>query len=275
MEKFKYVFVVLVYKNPNDLVDFFESLKKIKGSYKVVIVNSFFDNITMNETKAFSTKNNCDFLNVDNRGYSYGNNIGIEYCYENFEFEYIIVSNPDVVINRWEELTVSNNPVIYAPIIYTNSGKRQNPYWAKKCNYANKLIFLGYKKRNKLLLILGLSINKIIRVLFNLMCFFYHKDEREIYAPHGSFIIFNRATVTQLKPIFDRNVFLFSEEAILSNIAKSNHIKVLLLSNIHIFHKEDGSVCISEINENNELAKSFIYYFEKYEKKVEWSKNNE
>lgn len=41
-------------------------------------------------------------MNVENKGYSYGNNRGIEYCHNNYEYDYIIISNPDIIIKKFD-----------------------------------------------------------------------------------------------------------------------------------------------------------------------------
>lgn len=267
MEKYKYIFVVLVYINGDDLGDLVVSIKKqVCDSFKVVVVNSYYDDISQEKIKKVAQKFDCDFISVENRGYSFGNNIGIEYCNNNYHYDYIIISNPDIIITKWQDLRSSNNPVILAPIIHTKSGKNQNPNWAINCHVANWLIYKGYKGNNKLFLIFGIGINKVIRGIFNLFFAFNINREWNIYAPHGSFIIINENAILQLKPLFDDNVFLFSEEAILAKKAKTHRIQVRMTSKIGVLHKEDGSVSISNINENKELSKSYIYYFEKYEK---------
>lgn len=265
MRKFNYIFVVLVYKNTIDLVEFLDNLQKMDFSYKVIIVDSYYDAITMNQVKEIANINNCDFVSIDNKGYSYGNNVGIEYCLKHYIFDYLIVCNPDVIITEWQHLNIMNEPVIFAPVIYTLRGKNQNPYWAINCHFANRMIYFGYKHNNKLFLLVGIGINKVIRELFNILTKILRK-EIKIYAPHGSFIIFNRHAINKLKPVFDPNVFLFSEEAILAKRAKTSKVKIIMTNKIKILHKEDGSISISKINENTELAKSYIYYFERYEK---------
>ena len=68
---FDFVFVVLVYRNTQDLKDFFSSLN-IPNS-KVVVVNSFYNDETKSEFEQIAIDNGADFLNVENKGYGYGN----------------------------------------------------------------------------------------------------------------------------------------------------------------------------------------------------------
>lgn len=267
MEEYKYVFIVLVYINGNDLEEFIESINcQVSDSFKIVIVNSYYDNLSEEKIKSIAEEFDCDFISVENKGYSYGNNIGIEHASKNYKYDYIIISNPDIIITKWNEITKNTNPQIIAPAICTKRGKKQNPNWAIDCHIANKFIYIGYKNNNKIFLILGIGINKIIRGIFNILFKLFKAKEWNVYSPHGSFIIFNKKAIFELKPIFDENVFLFSEEAILAKKAKINKIQTKMTSKIKVLHKEDGSVSLSNINENKELAKSYIYYFEKYEK---------
>lgn len=58
----------------------------------------------------------CDYLSVENKGYSYGNNQGIKFVLENYEYDFIVISNPDVLIERYDSSSLSKNGIT-APII--------------------------------------------------------------------------------------------------------------------------------------------------------------
>ncbi len=79
---YKYIFVVLVYRNTGDLEDLTKNLgeKFESGKYRVIVVNAYFDDDTKSESERISNECDADFINVPNKGYSYGNNRGIEYA---------------------------------------------------------------------------------------------------------------------------------------------------------------------------------------------------
>ena len=78
LEYYKYVFIVLTYRNVEDVRGFLKSLENCTESYKTIIVNSFFDEKCKNEIEKVALQYECDFVNVPNKGYGAGNNFGIE-----------------------------------------------------------------------------------------------------------------------------------------------------------------------------------------------------
>lgn len=68
--KYRVVFVVLVYRNTQDLRDFFKYID-IKDSHTIV-VNSYYDEQTVIEFKKIALKAEADFISVPNKGYGAG-----------------------------------------------------------------------------------------------------------------------------------------------------------------------------------------------------------
>ena len=125
---YHYVFVILVYRNSDDLISCLRSIEDNVENYRVIIVNSYFDEYTKNQVEMIAKSNKCDFLNVKNNGYGAGNNRGIEFVCKNYEFEYVIVSNPDIIIDSMlGSPNVFAGMDIIAPKIVTLNRKNQNP----------------------------------------------------------------------------------------------------------------------------------------------------
>ncbi|MDO5291422.1 MAG: hypothetical protein Q4F05_01605 [bacterium] len=261
---YNYVFCILVYRNTQDILECIESIKENVKDYKILIVNSYYDDESMHEFRNIAKTNNCDFLNVENRGYGYGNNMGIQFAIEHYSFDYIVVSNPDIIIEKFDDLLLKQfNQSVIAPIINNISGKPQNPYWIKKNVLAENLIYRGQKEKKRLLLYSGYAINKLFREIGLKLFLKSQKNEMKVYAAHGSFCIFPKSIFETLGKLYDEEMFLFAEEAYVAHILESNNIDTILTKEIVIRHKEDGSVKISKINEDDELRKSVIYYYEK------------
>lgn len=264
MQKYKFIFVILTYRSYEDIQECINSISACYDSYKIVVVNSFFDSASKDIFEKIARDNHCDFINVENKGYSYGNNIGIKYVREKYLFDFLIISNPDIVIkkNAFNYQKFLENPVVIAPCITTRTGKHQNPYWVVENKTAERLIYIGFKKRNSLIAYTGFAINKLIRIVFIAYTNLFRKKINKVFAAHGSFIIFNRKVFEKLNVIYDENMFLFAEEALLAHRLKQNNIPILYTNEIEIYHKEDGSVGIAHIDEKSILRKSIIYYFE-------------
>lgn len=259
------IFCILTYKNELDLLDFLKSVQdKCLFKYKCIIVNSFFDELTKDKIKAVADKNGCDFINVPNKGYGAGNNRAIEFALDKYQFEYLVVSNPDTIIKVFDLDCLKqykDKSVILAPNIVCASGKKQNPAIVKYNRSALKLIYFGYKNNKKLALYRGLAINKIRRLFFLAK---KNNNRKIIFQAHGSFVIFTKGALEKLVPVYDENIFLFCEEMDLAFKAKSNGIDTIYVPDIDVYHKEDGSMKLSNLNLYNEIKKSCIYCSEKW-----------
>lgn len=262
---YRYVFCILVYRNTEDILECIKSIKEKVNNYRILIVNSYYDDKSKIAFESIAQKTKCDFLNVENKGYGYGNNQGIQYSMQNYSFDYLIVSNPDIVIEKFnDDFLRQTKQVVVAPIINTSLGKSQNPYWLKKCPIAENSIYRGQKNKNRLFLYTGYAINKLIREIGLRLFKCSKKEEMYVYAAHGSFCIFPRLVFEKLGLLYDEKMFLFSEEAYIAHTLENNGIKTVLTKKIIIRHKENGSVKISKIDENDELRKSVVYYYEKF-----------
>ena len=269
MQWYDFIFVVLVYKNAMDLKDFLNSLTQIEGSYRVVIVNSYYNKETMNNIKNISLEYDCDFINIDNKGYGYGNNRGIEYALEKYDFKFLVISNPDIEIKHFSIMHLEGlNNCISGPKILTLSGKNQNPYFYNNIKMSQFFKYISSKTEIKAFWYLGVAINKVdkyLRLLVNRI--FYKRTRQKVYALHGSFIVFGKDGLTKLVPLFDENMFLFAEEEHLARLAESKGVSMYYLSNVEVLHKEDGSMWFLNEDLHKMQKKSYITYYENWFKK--------
>lgn len=262
MKYYKYIISVVLYKNMNDVVDMISSVRKAIHSYKIVLVNNYYDEASLREAKALAENNSCDLLETNNNGYGAGNNCAIEYASNNYKFDYIIISNPDIVIRQFDEtdLLPPAIPAIYAPDIICRTGKRQNPMWTNKSNALEWALYQGIKHKFPVLEYGAILIRKVQRQLYLLR----HKKHgvSKIYAAHGAFVVLSRTALQKIMIPYSSNMFLFFEEAWLANKAYLNAIDTYYCPSIIIDHKEDGSMKVTNLNTKSEARKSVIYYYE-------------
>ena len=269
MEHFKYFFVILVYRNTTDLEECLISIKAKVSSYKSIVVNAYYDEASKLEVERIASIYQCDFINIENKGYSYGNNQGIEYARSHYEFEYIVVSNPDIIIEKFDDSFMDSTAKydIIAPRIIAASGKPQNPAAVCRSLCSEFLIYVGYKYSSKLLLFCGVLLSKIIREFTLLIMCVLKKHSYRIYCAHASFVLLSKKVTEELDPVYDEKVFLFGEEGILAQKAKKANLRTYYVDYISINHKEDGSMKMSDLSINGEMRSSNIYYYENYVKK--------
>jgi GT2 family glycosyltransferase len=258
------IFCVLVYKNGSDLLDFIKSVKdNCFFSYKIIVVNSYFDEATKKEIENISTQNGCVFLNRENKGYGFGNNQGIAYSVNHFDFSFLIVANPDVIVNHFDYQDLKpyeNETVVFGPTIACNGRRNQNPAYYRHSSLSEYLVYLGLRKNWKFVFYQGIAINAFIRV-------FCPKNKNcDIYGCHGSFVGFSRKGIDKLSPVFDEQIFMFFEELDLAHKIDSLSIRCLFIPSIHVFHKEDGSIKLGNLNVSKITKKSVLYIYKKWHK---------
>ena len=260
MEKVDIVFVVLTYRNSDDLVDFYSSLGNVGGKVKTIVVDAFYEEEASTTIEKIVKNNNGNYIRIPNKGYSYGNNKGIEFALKNYKFDYLIVSNPDIVIRHLNIEILKKMPNgCYGPKIITKRGKNQNPMYTRQHLFSRKMVYKGLIKNNKLYFLSGVSVNKIQNAIEKL----FLGKTKKVYQLHGSFLIFSRNVIKRLVPVFDENMFLFAEESYLAKRLESLRIRSFYVPGITVFHKEDGSMnFLNDIS--GPLKEANTYVFEKY-----------
>ncbi|WP_159882479.1 glycosyltransferase family 2 protein [Paenibacillus puerhi] len=262
------IFVVLTYRNIEDLKNFIMDTKKaVECLYKIIVVNSYFDETTHLQIQKIALDNDCDFINIENKGYGYGNNRGIEIAKERYSFRYLITSNPDVQIQSFSLKNLEGmQKCIVAPTIKTLSGKDQNPYYYSKIEFVEWIRYFSYIKERKLPAYIGFAINKIYRIIGLSLDRVLNIKRREIYACHGSFVIFGCEALDILGEVYNEKMFLFSEENHLARLALEKKIKTYMTPEIRVLHKEDGSVGLENEKMASYSRQSFILYYENWKK---------
>ena len=259
MEKTDVAFVVLTYRNYTDLEEFIKSLNKVDFRFKVVVVDAYFDDECSKQIIEVTKKYHFDYIQIPNKGYSFGNNKGIEYVINHYDFEYIVVSNPDTCVEKFEYEMISGiKEAVIGGSIHNLNNKLQNPMYYKKVLFAQQCIYRGLKRNNKTLFYTGIVINKYINKIIGVF-----NRRNKVFQLHGSFVIFPKAVITKLGKVYDENMFLFAEESYLALKLEELGIESIYNKNISILHKQDGSMKFrNDINEQLKVAN--IYVFEKY-----------
>lgn len=253
---YDFVFVILVYRNTGDLVDFFHSFNI--PSSRIIIINSFYDDSSEHEFKKISQIHNADFISVPNKGYGAGNNAGIVSALKKYYFKYLIISNADIEIKKLNIENLSLN-CITAPKIIARSGKYQNPHTPFYSKNIERLKYKYFLKRSYKKIRMISAINKICRYIFFIL--YKLKIQNCIYAAHGAFLIIPYKILTQLHPLFNEKMFLYAEEDHLANLALRHKIPICYNPKIVIYHKEDGSTGIEHINTMEHTRNSYITYY--------------
>ena len=262
--KYRYVFVVLVYKNIEVLKDFFLFLKT--DNYKVIVVNSFYDAPSLKECKEVSLANGADFIPIENKGYGYGNNIGVEYAMEHYNYDYLILSNSDIHIKDLDVLSsFDEGAAVIAPYIHLPAGKVQNPNIPWRIPFLFRALKLSYDNNWKFLLLFTHIVTRTCRELFKLYGIIVKRSCYKIYSCHGSFIIFTKEAVNLLRPPFNDKMFLYNEELYLAENCRLKGVPIFYCPSIDVLHLEGASSGGFNGFERNKESYHILY---------EWIKEN-
>jgi GT2 family glycosyltransferase len=268
-EYHKIIFVILVYENTGDLEQFIHSVTDNKLESKIIVVNSYYDEKTNNLFALIAKKYTCDYVVTENKGYGAGNNRGIEYARNNYDFEFLIISNPDIEILSFDSSCLNKYPEgVIGPVTKNQNSNNKNPYWYLHISFFEWLLYISAKRNKLILFYLGIFLNKCIRIVFQVLIKLVKREKYKVFALQGTFLIFRENSLNDLGNVFDEDMFLFAEEAHLAHLAKSKKVKMFLDPDITVFHKQGGSS--SSIR--NKLWKyqrqSIIVYYEKWHKNV-------
>lgn len=266
MQYYDIVFVVLVYKNTEVLSDFFKTLN-IPFSYHVVVVNSFFDEESEKTCKQIAKEYGATFIPVPNKGYGTGNNVGCDYALNHFDFNFLIISNSDIVVKNLCYLNELKYKVaVYAPETKMLNGHKQNPNIPYYSRIYMGMLNLGYGINFPKIKRLGLILNRFYREVAFFYMRLFKKKELRIFSPHGSFIVFTKNAVRKLLPIFNDKMFLYNEELFLAFNCKKQHVPVIYAPELKVLHLEGAS--------SSETFKSWTIRKESFDVLMKWRKEN-
>ena len=246
--------VIVNYNDFRKTWDFIDSIKDYRSLSEIVVVDNGSTDSSFKELKKLGKNNITVLRSNENKGYSFGNNIGIKYLSD--KVDYILISNPDVVveeriIKKLKE-DLDNNPdvALVAPIVEQN-GELLKGWRLPKVKDEIKLNLIKYYG----------SFEKPLRYDEKR----YSDELTRVDAVLGCFFMIRR-DVFNLVGNFDDSVFLFYEENILATKLKRINKKSYIDNKTKIIHK--GSTTINkhftEIEKYKMLKDSQKYYVKYY-----------
>ncbi len=253
----KTAIVILNYNDSDTTIEMINQIKDYSIIDNIIIVDNNSTDSSYERLKK-EEKNNIEIIKTDdNKGYAYGNNYGIKYAINKHKVDYIIVSNPDIILEEKDikELLKQlkfNNVSLIAPII--NEHGVLSKGW-KLPTYKDDLLsninyFHKYGEKNMLY---SDSI---------------YKDKiTEVDVVKGCFFIIKANVIKDIN-YFDENTFLYYEENILGKKLKDKGYKSYIHNKVEVIHNLSISVdkSINSLKKYKILKKSQRYYEKEYNK---------
>lgn len=236
-----------------ELEGFLESIHECfeKGQHQVnveILDNSTAYNPSCNDRliENFEKVINLKILRMPNDGYFGTIHNYLKSTKKNGGANYVIISNVDIGLDkefarRLDECEISPSVGILAPSIVTMSGIDKNPKIVKPIS-KRKLQLNRFLFRFSVLHVLLVQVN-FIRLNIrrkNLKRLETEYEVRDIYAAHGSFIIFTQVGF-ELFSKLSYPIFLFGEEIFLAEEFKKHGLQTLFQPKVQVFDKEHAS----------------------------------
>jgi GT2 family glycosyltransferase len=254
------IYIVVSYKDDALLKDMIASARMATPNSAVIVVNNYFDEASSQRIELLCRDSACLLVNNSNTGYGPGNNVGISKALELYDFRYLVISNPDIIIEKLDPEVLDRYPdSIIGPFIHTPKGKSQNPYQWRDSRFIP--FFLRAFARTDIYLFSYLvSIHKAVTSW--LMKPVAGRESYDVYAVHGSFIVLSRGVLDKLFPFFNDQIFLFAEEDDIARRAKKAGVRSVYLPTQSVIHHHHGSLQFSNLNLRKIMRESILKAYE-------------
>lgn len=242
-----FAYVVLHYMSEEMTVDCVNHILRLSDDSRVVIVDNFSPNGSGEKLSTYFQENPRVYviINTKNEGFAKGNNLGYKFAIENFDPDYIVVSNNDVLISqhnfeaKMTSFMKKKRIDVAGPDILTPDDYHQNP--------------LAYNTLSTKVLEKTIFFNKLKLALFSIPIFFdlyakFRRKHKVIVGSesisgdvfdcilHGSFVVFGRKYFKNETFAFLPITNMYGEEYILYDYLKIKGYQTGVCSEAQILH---------------------------------------
>lgn len=263
----KVAVIIVNYNDVDDTQKYVNTITKYDSINRIVVVDNMSTTAGTFETLKKLESEKVKVIQAEkNGGYNYGNNFGIRYLKNNLneEYDYYIISNPDISISEeaikhcLEETQNDSSIGIIAPRMFN---KDNNPIRRSAWKMRTFKLDMIHSTR-----VLEMLFYKMLRngEYSNKE---YENEKLEVEAISGAFFIIKSNVLKEID-MFDENVFLFYEEDILAKQVAEKNYKVISLNTEKFIHFESQTIgkTFNYYKKMRQLFISKMYYHKKYNK---------
>lgn len=235
---------IVCYSNELEVCNFIDQIEMQEESNKIAVAITINKATNIKKLEAHISNLNvqCFIYNPEeNLGYLNGCLYGIRKCSEFMKYNWVVICNTDITFSQNDFFRRINNKQYaeniwgIAPSIELVDGGFQNPYIINRISrrefYIRKLFFGNIFTYS--LYFWASDIKKLLLGKRNM----FHPKSQEIYAPHGSCMIF-RNNVMNIVCNENNNIFLYCEEEYLGGIIYENKKVVFYDESLKVIHNE-------------------------------------
>jgi GT2 family glycosyltransferase len=251
--------VVLNYNDYKTTRIMLDTIKSYRSIDSIVVVDNHSTDNSYELLKEYNSNKIDVIKSKSNNGYSAGNNVGIKHLLKKHKVDYVIISNPDIIVES-EVITALKKEMdkhasikVLAPTISELDTIKRG--WMLPTYYGEVITICNTKQR--------------FHKNYGLYDESHYKDKlSKVDVVSGCFFMI-RADVLKEINYFDEGTFLYYEENILGHILKDKGYDTYILNNVQVIHNLSVSVdkSIKKLNKYKILIKSLMYYEKTYNKR--------
>lgn len=239
-----------------------DRIKQYENVEHICIVDNASPNDSFEQLKKNCSKKISVIKTPQNGGYGYGNNYGIRFLHENYKSKYILLCNPDVIIENEVigqlEAFLKNNSsyVIVAPFMLDRNGVKQKNTAFKIGSLFNYIMSFG------------MMYSKVFKPGEYPSITESNSIVMDVEAVAGSLFMLDAEKMIE-NTLFDENVFLYCEERMLGMKSKNAGLKIALLPQCNFIHNHSVSISKTigtEVKKRRVMNKSAMYVIREYYK---------
>ena len=248
--------VILNYNDYENTIKMLEQIMDYKCLSKIVVVDNCSTDESLEKIRLFESKKIVVLESSQNKGYAYGNNLGLKYLEKETNCELAIISNPDVVVSE---------SVIEALIRDMKKDETISFLGPKVLEYGH--ISKGWKLPSFASELVS-TMNYFNRFSFKLQRYkdsYYQEKLCDVEVIHGCFFMARLKDFKKIK-YFDPHTFLYYEENILGYKARAKVMRVVVDTSLSVQHMGSLTVdkSLKKIKKYKALKKSMFYYEKEY-----------
>lgn len=269
----KFVFIAVNYNGSNFTKSYIDSINSMKvnetDDIEIIIVDNQSDLEDFHKLKNYSNSNdNVRIVRPNlNLGYFKGLNKGIEEVKKEPN-TILIVGNNDLTFDEnfilnLKKIKYNRNVLVIAPNIITKDGRQQNPHVVDRVSKSEKLKSQLYFSNYYVGQVFKFVNQNIKRIKKNPIALKNNFKQMKIKRGIGACYVLTPNFFREFEKLDDR-VFLWGEEALLSNQIESVEGDTLYDPSIIIHHHESASVKTIQSRKKYEIVKKSYTIYKKY-----------
>ncbi|MFA5920936.1 MAG: glycosyltransferase [Methylococcaceae bacterium] len=269
----KYIFIAVNYNGAGFTIDYIQSINNLSlngnEEIKIIIIDNNSEKNDLKIIEKFTKISiNVKLIKLsDNQGYFKGLNKGIKIV-EKDKNTSLIIGNNDLTFDKnfilnLKKINYDNNVMVLAPNIITKEGRQQNPHVIDSVSFVEKFKSQLYFSNYYIGQIFRFINQHIKRVYRNPPVSKNNYKQMKIKRGIGACYILTPNFTKKFGKLDDR-VFLWGEEALLSNQIESVGGITLYDPSLVVRHHESASVALIQSKARYHIAKKSYKIYKKY-----------